>query len=395
MLSAIAEERGLPIVPDEFVGRAVSHPLFGLMRWYFKSEGAICFSTGLAIRHAMGKKYQLENDHIFPYSKLEKRGYGRENRVKYALAQELTNRAILTQIANRTKATTEPEDYLRSVNSKFPGALELQCVPEDETLWKLENYEQFLGARRQLLAKKLNAFLEGITETEETTTPVSLEDLIAEGESDSVELKSSLRWDYKEQCVNKKLEEVIVKSVAAFANGQGGTLLIGVADNGEILGLESDYAGLGDRDKFELHLRNVSEQPFWRGPCSNQIADSLPLGCRQRHLPNRHLAFCSNNSGQISRQKRPTARAVLRQKWEFLSRAFKERHACLYQRAHAAKWRESIGKGARDTSEVMTSFPRVYPAIERSFATSLTSAQRVLPAVIQQGRLCRLALDLR
>ena len=264
LLAAIAEERRLAIAPDEFVGRAVSHPLFGLMRWYFKSEGAICFSTGLAIRQAMGKKYQLENDHIFPYSKLEKRGYGRENRVKYSLAQELTNRAILTQIANRTKATTEPEAYLRSVNSKFPGALELQCVPEDETLWKLENYEQFLGARRQLLAKKLNAFLEGITETEETTTPVSLEDLIAEGESDSVELKSSLRWDYKEQCVNKKLEEVIVKSVAAFANGQGGTLLIGVDDNGEILGLESDYAALGDvdRDKFELHLRNVLNNNF-------------------------------------------------------------------------------------------------------------------------------------
>ena len=86
--------------------------------------------------------------------------------------------------------------------------------------------------------------------------------MIAEGESDSVELKSSLRWDYKEQCVNKKLEEVIVKSVAAFANGQGGTLLIGVADNGEILGLESDYAGLGDRDKFELHLRNVLNNHF-------------------------------------------------------------------------------------------------------------------------------------
>jgi hypothetical protein len=82
-------------------------------------------------------------------------------------------------------------------------------IPKDETLWKLENYESFLGARRQLLANKLNAFLEGITETEETATPVSLEDLIAEGESDSVEFKSSLRWDYKEQCVNKKLEEVM------------------------------------------------------------------------------------------------------------------------------------------------------------------------------------------
>ena len=37
--------------------------------------------------------------------------------------------------------------------------------------------------------------------------------------------------------MNKDLEQVIVKSVAAFANGQGGTLLIGVKDDGEVLGL--------------------------------------------------------------------------------------------------------------------------------------------------------------
>ena len=36
----------------------------------------------------MGKKYQLELDHIFPYSRLKKAGYGQDNRVKYALAQE-------------------------------------------------------------------------------------------------------------------------------------------------------------------------------------------------------------------------------------------------------------------------------------------------------------------
>lgn len=259
MLAAIAEERRLPIVPDEFVGRTVSHPLFSLMRWYFKKQGAVCFSTGLGLRHVMGVKYQLENDHIFAYAKLEKIGYGKENRVKYALAQELTNRAILTLIANRSKATADPDGYLRNVHNMFPNALTLQCIPMDETLWKLENYEKFLAARRELLAKELNAFLEGITETEETASPVSIEDLIAEGESDSVEFKSSLRWDFKEQCANKKLEEVIVKSVAAFSNGQGGTLLVGVSDEGEILGLESDYAALGDvdRDKFELHLRNV------------------------------------------------------------------------------------------------------------------------------------------
>jgi hypothetical protein len=210
----------------------------------------------------MGKKYQLENDHIFPYSKLEKIGYGRDNRVKYSLAQELTNRAILTQLANRSKSSADAEGYLGSVMEKFPKALTLQCIPQERELWKLENYDRFLEERRKILAKKLNAFLEGITATETVAAPASLEDLIAEGESDELEFKSSLRWDTKQQVINKKLEEVIVKSVAAFANGQGGTLLIGVNDDGEILGLDRDYSSLGegDRDKFELHLRNLLSQ---------------------------------------------------------------------------------------------------------------------------------------
>jgi hypothetical protein len=184
--------------------------------------------------------------------------------MKYTLAQELTNRAILTQVANRRKSAAHAADYLAEVKLKFPKALELQCIPEDPELWKIENYVQFLEERRKMLAKNLNAFLDKITATEETVVPVSLEDLIAEGESDELEFKSTLRWDVREGTINKKLEEVIMKTVAAFANSQGGMLLIGVGDDGEVLGLEPDYRSLGggNRDKFELHLRNHLNQQF-------------------------------------------------------------------------------------------------------------------------------------
>lgn len=277
LLQVIAEEGRLEILPAEFVGRAIQHPLFSMMRWFFKSRGGVCFTTGMSLRKNMGSKYQLERDHIFPYSKLKEVGYGEGNRVKYALAQELTNRAILTQVANRTKSATHAVDYLASVKVKFPKALELQCIPDDPELWKIENYEQFLEERRKILAKHLNAFLEKITATEETVAPVSLDDLIAEGESDELEFKSTLRWDLKECSVNKKLEDVIIKTVAAFANSQGGTLLVGVADDGEILGLEADYHSLGgaDRDKFELHLRNLLNQQFGPGFVTSKVAIKL------------------------------------------------------------------------------------------------------------------------
>jgi hypothetical protein len=88
--------------------------------------------------------------------------------------------------------------------------------------------------------------------------------LIKRGEHQHLEFKSALRWDQHQQKVNPKLEDVIIKSIAAFSNGQGGTLLIGVRDNGDIAGLEGDFNSLkkNDSDYFEIHLRNLLKQHF-------------------------------------------------------------------------------------------------------------------------------------
>ena len=259
LLQVIAEERPLTVQAMEFVGRAVQHPLFSMVRWYLKSRGAVCLTTGMSLRKNMGKKYQLELDHIFPYSRLKKAGYGKGNRVKYALAQEFTNRSLLTQTANRSKQAMEPAVYLAEVKTRFPNALALQCIPEEPELWQLSNYETFLETRRELLASKINEFLDEITLTQKAEVPATIEDLIQEGESDELEFKSTLRWDLKKGEVNKKLEEVIAKTVAALANGQGGTLVIGVEDDGNVIGLEHDYLSLNGatRDGFEVHLRQV------------------------------------------------------------------------------------------------------------------------------------------
>ncbi len=69
-------------------------------------------------------------------------------------------------------------------------------------------------------------------------------DLVALGENQHVEFKASLLWDYNRQSVNKDLYEPVMKNVVAFLNTVGGILLIGVADDGQVLGLEPDFAGL-------------------------------------------------------------------------------------------------------------------------------------------------------
>jgi hypothetical protein len=80
-----------------------------------------------------------------------------------------------------------------------------------------------------------------------------VEALIAQGESGELEFKSSLRWDFKENRVNRALEAPVLKTLAGFLNGRGGTLLIGVGDDGAVVGLEQDYQTLKkkNRDGFE------------------------------------------------------------------------------------------------------------------------------------------------
>jgi len=77
--------------------------------------------------------------------------------------------------------------------------------------------------------------------------------LISHGESSHAEFKSTFKWDMKESRPNKALEDVIMKTLAGFMNADGGSLIVGVADDGEILGLEPDYKILKkkDRDGFE------------------------------------------------------------------------------------------------------------------------------------------------
>lgn len=86
-----------------------------------------------------------------------------------------------------------------------------------------------------------------------------LADLIAGGESARVEFKSTARVNLRSGAKDPRMEQVIVKTIAAFLNADGGTLLIGIDDDGTPLGLDADFATLKvpDADRFELWLRDL------------------------------------------------------------------------------------------------------------------------------------------
>jgi len=87
---------------------------------------------------------------------------------------------------------------------------------------------------------------------------MNLKQQIAAGESPHQEFKSTLQWDLHQQKQNPDLRHNVLKSLAAFLNAEGGTLIIGVEDDGNILGLEKDLELTGNsRDKFEQLLANL------------------------------------------------------------------------------------------------------------------------------------------
>ncbi len=82
------------------------------------------------------------------------------------------------------------------------------------------------------------------------------EELIKLGESKTVEFKSSLRWSVKERRRDDKgVTYASLKTIAAFLNTEGGDLLIGVADDGTVVGIEHDE--FDSHDKFMLHLSQI------------------------------------------------------------------------------------------------------------------------------------------
>ncbi|MBI2057975.1 MAG: putative DNA binding domain-containing protein [Candidatus Yanofskybacteria bacterium] len=88
---------------------------------------------------------------------------------------------------------------------------------------------------------------------------LDLNQLLKDGETENLELKSTFRWDLRAQKINRQLEKSVMKTIAAFLNSQGGQIILGIDDNKKPTGMEADYATLGkpNSDGFENHFSHI------------------------------------------------------------------------------------------------------------------------------------------
>ena len=107
------------------------------------------------------------------------------------------------------------------------------------------------GGYHRLLATQRRAL--GFLEAELGRTVPTL---ITSGESEHLEFKASARWSIERGSVSRDVEAAIARTIAGFLNHTGGSLLIGVTDEGVVCGLHQDYSTLHDpnRDGFERFI---------------------------------------------------------------------------------------------------------------------------------------------
>ena len=141
------------------------------------------------------------------------------------------------------------------------------------------------------------------------------EELVILDESQNLEFKSSVWYPYEPPKnltlspseITKEINEATIKTISGFLNSEGGTLLIGLNDDNEILGLNRDLkaSGTKDMDNYELRLVRLLSDKCGRA----NIAEFV------------RVTFCSIGENQICRlDVRPSTTPVFTENEKFYVR---------------------------------------------------------------------------
>lgn len=155
LIKEIAQWRGsLEVRPDDFSSWSIGARFYPLLYILTRVTEALDLQNGLRLSHGMfGYQSQLHVHHIFPKKRLYDYGYSRPQ------VNALANFCLLTAESNWNIGAGDPAEYFAAAEARNPGVLRSQWIPEDETLWSIGRYQDFLTARRDLLAAAANNLL--------------------------------------------------------------------------------------------------------------------------------------------------------------------------------------------------------------------------------------------
>ena len=214
---------------------------------------------------------KIDVHHIFP------RAWCKKNGIPESVFNSIVNKTPLSAASNGFIGGDAPSSYLRRIERRHGMSSETvddilrTHLIEPEHL-RNDDFEAFFNARIEAISGIISEAMgkpvvkeQGANEEErdvvepveddESEESVALIDMIRAGESDSVEFKSTLRTNLHTKKVDKGIEHSALKTLAGFLNTDGGTLVIGISDGGEPVGIEVD--NFSSTDKISLHLTNI------------------------------------------------------------------------------------------------------------------------------------------
>jgi hypothetical protein len=186
---------GLRVEAGHFSGWSLGARFYPVLYMLTRMGEARDWGSGIPLKASMlGKMSKLEVHHIFPKAKLYKKDYSRSQ------VNSLANFCFLTKETNLNISAKYPEDYFEEIETKHPGALASQWIPMDKNLWKIDNYLDFLEARKELLALETNNRMAELLHGEyqwlegTVTQPVQIVSGGISSESEEKEIETLIEW---------------------------------------------------------------------------------------------------------------------------------------------------------------------------------------------------------
>lgn len=225
------------------------------------------FRTGHTIDLHAYLEDAIDVHHIFPQA------WCRANGIQRWVMNSIVNKTAIDARTNRQIGGSAPSVYVErlQMNEKIsPEDLDaiLSSHDIDPIALRADDFETFFNKRLDRLIKQVEtATGKAVIRSQDgSDSPFGhdgagdVEGVIAvaeAGESKIVEFKSTALKNLRTGERDPQMEWAIVKTLAGFMNGNGGSLLIGVADDGTFLGIEPDFPLLGKKpnsDGWELWL---------------------------------------------------------------------------------------------------------------------------------------------
>jgi hypothetical protein len=202
-----------------------------------------------------GARSAVEKHHLFPKAHLEKSvGVSSPREVN-----QIGNMTLVEWGDNAKISKDAPAKYVPVLSRGFSQQelLDMHVAHALPDGWESMDYSMFLEKRRELMARVIrNAYGRLVGTEVHHAKPLDIESLVEGGEGTTTEFKSTLRTNLHTRKPDPKMEFTVLRTIAGFLNAAaGGTLVIGVSDDGSAVGVAED--GFESEDKMLLHFDNL------------------------------------------------------------------------------------------------------------------------------------------